>query len=281
MLRELRIVIVDDDDLFRDQLRQVIEHGTTYTVVGEGADGQDAIALATRTLPDAIVIDTQMPRLDGIEATRVIKAAHPRMFVIGLVGSELQIPAMRGAGADSCLMKGQSLAMLFDLLASIAQSAPPAKTAVQPATLEEESPTFQPVAPSLELDAPLLLPQDDALLRLILDGVQDAVAVTEVLSLEAPPRTVYVNRSFGELLGREPDALVGKTLDFWDRIFGDPEERRAVTERLLDGETITMDVPMMSGLKEVQQVSIVMQGIATMSGSYVVCLGHLTPTASP
>ena len=277
MLRELRIVIVDDDDRFREQLRQVIEHGTTYTVVGEGVDGQDAIDLATRTIPDAVVIDAQMPRVDGIAATRAIKAAHPRMFVIGLVSSELHIPSMRGAGADSCLMKGQSLAMLFDILASIAQSTPPVKTAAQTAPVETGTPTFQPVAPELGLDAPLMLPQEDALLRLILDGVQDAVAVTELLSPEAPPRTVYVNRSFGEMLGRDPDGLVGKTLDFWDRIFGDPEERRVVTERLLDGEAVSMDVPMISGT-EVQQVNIVMHGIATISGDYIICLGRLSPT---
>ena len=276
MLRELRIVIVDDDDLFREQLRQVIEHGTTYTVVGEGVDGQDAIDLAARMLPDAIVVDAQMPRVDGLKATKVIKSANPRMFVIGLVGSELHIPAMRAAGADSCLMKGQSLAMLFDLLASIAQSTP-AKTVAQSAPLEAgTAPTYQPVSPALELDAPLLLPQDDALLRLILDGVQDAIAVTEVLSPEGPPRTVYVNRSFGEMVGRDPDALVGKTLDFWDRIFGDPEERRGIAERLLDGEAISMDVPMMSGM-EVQQVNIAMHGIATISGSYIICLGRLSP----
>lgn len=274
MLRELRIVIVDDDDLFRDQLRQVIEHGTTYTVVGEGVDGQDAIDLAARTLPDAIVIDAQMPRVDGIQATTAIKANDPRVFVIGLVGSELHIPAMRSAGADSCLLKGQSLAMLFDLLASIAQSAPPPPVATQAVPLEAQAaaPAAPPVVPSLEIDAPLSLPQDDALLKLILEGVHDAIAVTEVLSPEVAPRTIYVNRAFSTLLGRGAHTLIGKTLDFWDRAFGDPEQRRAVTERVLAGETVELDLP--AGTKGSDLLHMEIRGIDTISGSYIVCIGR-------
>ena len=273
MLRELRIAIVDDDDLFRDQLRQVIEHGTTYTVVGEGVDGQDAIDIAARTLPDAIVVDAQMPRVDGIEATRRIKENDPRVFVIGLVGSELHIPAMRAAGADSCLLKGQSLAMLFDLLASIAQSAPPPQTV--PASQPLEAPRAAPAAataPQLEIDAPLTIPQDDALLKLILEGVHDAIAVTEVLSAEAPPRTVYVNTAFSSMLGRSAHTLIGKTLDFWDRAFGDPEQRRAVTERVLAGETVELDLP--TGTEDPELIHLEIRGIDTISGSYIVCIGR-------
>ena len=118
-MRELRIVIADDNLDFRVQLREILEHGTPYQVVGEASDGAEALKLVLQHRPDVAILDGVMPGMDGVEATRTIKADLPQTFVIGLTGSESMFSKLKEAGADNCLIKGDSLPILFDLLSTL------------------------------------------------------------------------------------------------------------------------------------------------------------------
>jgi CheY-like chemotaxis protein len=283
-------VIVDDDDDFRAQLRQVVEHGTPYTIVGEGKNGAEAVQLVSQTIPDAVVMDAIMPVVDGIEATATIKQNHPRVFVIGLTGLRQQEQAMRAAGADSCLVKGQSLAMLFDLLASIAQATPPRDAPPRPsvagrapmaaagssagaAVAPLEAPKYEPDAPPPPaiVETPPPIPQDDPVLNAIFDNIQDGVAICELLSPDATPRTIYVNSVLFGLAGETQPMLVGQLLPFWETAITNEDERKRISQELYVGGTAEIDIHL-DGDTEREFPSLRLMGIATLASSYVVCI---------
>ncbi|MFF2494819.1 response regulator [Agromyces sp. NPDC058064] len=104
----VRVLLVDDHPVYRDGLAVLLRSLDGLDVVGTAADGLEAIAAADALRPDVIVMDVQMPRLDGIEATRRIAARHPAVGIVVLTMSEADetvFDAMR-AGARGYLLKG-------------------------------------------------------------------------------------------------------------------------------------------------------------------------------
>ncbi|MGY1846253.1 MULTISPECIES: response regulator [unclassified Blastococcus] len=104
----LRVVVVDDHPVYRDGLAMLLGSVPGLLVVGTAADGIDAVALAREEQPDVVVMDVQMPRLDGIEATRRITTESPSVGVVVLTMSEddgTVFAAVR-AGARGYLLKG-------------------------------------------------------------------------------------------------------------------------------------------------------------------------------
>jgi DNA-binding NarL/FixJ family response regulator len=124
---ELRIVIVDDNPEYRYLLRQFIERGTTFVVVGEASNGDEAISLVDELLPEVVVMDIMMPVMDGVEATRAIKNRHPGVGVIALTHSIDQSHAdeMFAAGVDGYFLKSEPVDKLLYQLDSMAQAARP------------------------------------------------------------------------------------------------------------------------------------------------------------
>lgn len=103
----IRILITDDQRLFRQGLRSLLEQETDIEVVGEAADGQDAFTLAQEARPDIILMDVEMPKLGGIQATRLILERHPETKVLMLSvynEDEKVIEAIR-SGASGYIMK--------------------------------------------------------------------------------------------------------------------------------------------------------------------------------
>ena len=82
--RRIRVLMVDDHTLLRQGLRTIITGYDHLEVVGEAANGLEAIQMANRLQPDVIVMDINMPKLDGIEATRFIKASHQKIAIVAL-----------------------------------------------------------------------------------------------------------------------------------------------------------------------------------------------------
>ena len=104
----MRVVVADDHKDIRAGLRALLDSYPDMHVVGEACNGEEAVEMAGKMRPDAIIMDVNMPKMNGIQATRVIKRDYPDITVIGLsVYNDKQIDAMMiDAGATVMLNKG-------------------------------------------------------------------------------------------------------------------------------------------------------------------------------
>ena len=102
-----RVVLIDDEPLVRAGLAAIIDSDHELEVVGEAGDGAEAVELVSRVLPDVVVMDVHMPRLDGLEATRILmsRAEPPRVLILTTFGSDDYVFEALRAGADGFVLK--------------------------------------------------------------------------------------------------------------------------------------------------------------------------------
>jgi LuxR family maltose regulon positive regulatory protein len=103
-------MLVDDHTVVRDGLKMILHDEADIDVIGEAGDGEKAIKLAGKLLPDVIIMDVNMPKVTGIEATRRIKEEHPEIGIIALSINDDPgtTKAMLEAGACAYLNKSGS-----------------------------------------------------------------------------------------------------------------------------------------------------------------------------
>jgi len=108
MSDRIRVLIADDHIIVRSGLRLLLEAQTDIDVVGEASDGREALNLAEKYLPDVVLMDITMPGMDGLEATRLIKASWPQINVLVLTmhRSDEYFFEMLKAGASGYILKG-------------------------------------------------------------------------------------------------------------------------------------------------------------------------------
>jgi DNA-binding NarL/FixJ family response regulator len=104
---KIRIIIADDHIVVREGTRELLRNERDLDVVGEAGDGEDAVRLVKELKPDVAIVDVAMPRLNGIEATKQIKAISPRTAVLILTAYEYDqyVFAVLEAGAAGYLLK--------------------------------------------------------------------------------------------------------------------------------------------------------------------------------
>lgn len=114
----IRVLLVDDHPMIREGLRGLLYVHEDLTIVGEACDGEEALSLTDKLKPDCVIMDVNMPRMDGIEATRRLKAAFCGTAVIGLsvnASREVEI-AMRRAGVDHFLSKEAPIEQIYQTI---------------------------------------------------------------------------------------------------------------------------------------------------------------------
>ena len=116
--KQIRLLIADDNAVYRHALREILEAHPSLQVVGEATDGEDAILRAEELQPAIVLMDINMPILNGIAATRRIKAEHESMTVIGLsVHTDRDyVDAMLDAGAMALLSKEKATEDLYAVI---------------------------------------------------------------------------------------------------------------------------------------------------------------------
>jgi DNA-binding NarL/FixJ family response regulator len=102
---KIEVLIVDDSPAVRDGLQGILRAHPDIEVVGEAVDGLEAIAKAEQLHPSVILMDAQMPQMDGTEATRRIKDRLPDVKILFLTVHPAHIEEALAAGADGYLMK--------------------------------------------------------------------------------------------------------------------------------------------------------------------------------
>jgi DNA-binding NarL/FixJ family response regulator len=111
MRRPIRLVLVEDNDVFREALELLLGSRSDVEIVGAARDGLEAIELCRRLRPDVVLLDYRMPALDGVQAARALREQCPNAAVVCLTASAntRETEALYEAGAVECLTKDQEL----------------------------------------------------------------------------------------------------------------------------------------------------------------------------
>jgi len=120
--KKLSVLIADDQTLFREGIKDLLENEKSVEVVGEAADGPEAIRLAKKLRPDVILMDIKLPQMDGVSATRIIRKEVPSTNVLILSSFEDEAHVMEAiqAGANGYLSKMLPAAELVNALKTFA-----------------------------------------------------------------------------------------------------------------------------------------------------------------
>jgi len=122
-VRPARVVIADDQTLFRSGLARLLDMDERVTVVGQATDGLEAVKIALALKPDVVLMDVKMPNLDGIEAARRIITENPKIKVLMLTTFEADnhvIQALKAGASGYVLKDSQAGAIVSSLLAVVA-----------------------------------------------------------------------------------------------------------------------------------------------------------------
>ncbi len=114
-MKKARILIVDDHSVVRSGIRALLKSSPSYHVVAEAADGEEAVALAKRHKPDIVMMDISMPKVNGIEATRVLRGEVPlaKVIILTVHEDEEYVYQLLKAGASGYVLKSAGKKEIF------------------------------------------------------------------------------------------------------------------------------------------------------------------------
>ena len=121
MNKQIRILLAEDHDVMREALRFLLDAREEFTVVGEADDGRQVMAVAEKTAPDVVVMDINMPELNGIEATRQLIDRFPHIKVLGLSihTKGRMVSEMLKAGAHGYVPKNSAATELISAIRTV------------------------------------------------------------------------------------------------------------------------------------------------------------------
>jgi DNA-binding NarL/FixJ family response regulator len=200
-IEDIRLLVADDHALFREGLRALFSATPGIEIVGEAANGAETIALAGRLLPDVILMDINMPDMDGIQATRQILRAHPTIGVImvTMLEEDASLFAAMRAGARGYVLKGAHHQELLQSVQAVASG----QVLFGPSTANRIMGYFQDIEtdlkPSLpEETFPELTPRELEVLRLIAQGANNSLIAEQLVITDKTVRN-HITSIFSKL----------------------------------------------------------------------------------
>jgi DNA-binding NarL/FixJ family response regulator len=205
----IRVLLCDDQDLVRTGFRMLLAGAPDTEVVGEAGDGVTAVELATALAPDVVVMDIQMPRQNGIEATRRIAAdpalAHTRVLILTTFGLDEYVYDALRAGASGFLLKDASAAELPAAIRALAAGdalLDPSVTRTVIAQFTRRA-DHRHAPPALDH----LTPREREVLALVADGLSNDEIAAELVLSAATVKT-HIGRLLSKLAARDRAQLV-------------------------------------------------------------------------
>lgn len=120
-MSNIRVLLVDDHAILREGIRYLLSASGEVEVIGEAQDGVEALEMVDRLLPDAVLMDIAMPRMNGIEATTELKRRHPNLpvLILSMYDSEEYVLPILKAGASGYVLKRAAAQELVSALKAV------------------------------------------------------------------------------------------------------------------------------------------------------------------
>jgi NarL family two-component system response regulator LiaR len=177
----IKIILADDHTMFREGLRAIINGESDMAVVGEARDGFEVLEKVNELTPDVVLMDINMPRLDGIKATRHLSAQHPqaRVIILTMYGQDQYIFESIRAGAWSYILKDAPARRLIETIRAVYRG----EAVIDPSVTLKVLEQFRQLAQGQQgKDFPLLNEREVEILRLVAQGATNS-AIAERLFL--------------------------------------------------------------------------------------------------
>jgi DNA-binding NarL/FixJ family response regulator len=216
-VQRIRVLIVDDQALIRQALADALGAAPDIAIVGQAADGEEALHAARRERPDVVLMDLQMPRLGGIAATRAIAAELPKTQVVVLTTfdrDELVFEAIR-AGAQAYVLKDAPQLEVLDTVRAVHRGESHLAPSIARKVMEQlrrlpaDAPPGRDDDDAARLDA--LTEREERILTLIAEGKSNKEIARTVFLAEGTVKN-YVSRIMQKLHARTRTELAVKAL---------------------------------------------------------------------
>ena len=207
-MKKISILLAENHVVVRESIRQFLEREANFEVVGEAGDGEEAVRMVSQLKPDVIVMDISMPRLNGIEATKQIKALQPSAVVLILTAYDYEqyIFPLLEAGAAGYLLKDVSSRELISAIQTVYRGEAVLHPAIARKVMERLRQTK--VEPTGESALDLLTKRETSILKMAAKGMSNS-DIAQELHLSVRTIESHLGNIFNKLgVGSRTEAVI-------------------------------------------------------------------------